>query len=619
MEILNTVNSSHDLKVLDQLQLGTLSQEIRGFLIENVAKTGGHLASNLGVVELTIALHRVYDTASDRLVFDVGHQAYVHKILTGRRESFSSLRTLGGLSGFPKPAESIHDAAISGHASNSVSAALGMARARTLTKENYAVAALIGDGALTGGLAFEGLSDAGASGEPMVVVINDNGMSIDANVGGVSTMLSRLRLRPGYIKFKRWYRRVIGRVQPLYRFTHRLKEGLKDKLLPHNIFGDMGFQYLGPVDGHDIRHLETVIGWARELNCPVVVHAVTQKGKGYSPAEDHPEAYHGVGSFDAQNGLELQEQDSFSEVFGDELTKLAEIDGGICAITASMCAGTGLTSFAEKFRDRFFDVGIAEGHAVTMASGMARQGLMPVFAVYSSFLQRSYDMLIHDVALSGLHVVLAVDRAGIVGQDGETHQGSFDAAYLCTIPHMAVLCPANYAELREMLHAALYRIKGPVALRYPRGGEGELKESRGIAPCVTMREGGDITIVTYGTLINNALAAANSLEKGGISAEVLKLNLINPLDYDSIAKSVVKTGVLLVAEESCEIGGVGGRILANCAEGKIALKASRLLNLGNGIVKQGSPEQLLALSGLDAYSIASEAEKLMDSIEENPL
>lgn len=618
MEILNTINSPEDIKALDYGQLDALSSDVRSFLIENVAKTGGHLASNLGVVELTIALHRVYDTANDRLVFDVGHQAYVHKIITGRREAFSSLRTLGGLSGFPKPSESIHDAAVSGHASNAVSAALGMARARTLLKEDKSIAVLLGDGALTGGLAYEGLSDAGASGEPMVVILNDNGMSIEENVGGVSNMLSRLRVRPKYLRFKRWYRRVIGKLPPLYNFTHRIKEWLKNKLLPHNMFYDMGFQYLGPVDGHDIKHLEAVISWARELNSPVIVHALTQKGKGYTYAEDHPSEYHGVGSFDAESGVSATGEQSFSAVFGEELLKLASEDERITAITASMCSGTGLSDFAVKYPERFFDVGIAEGHAATMASGMARSGLTPVFAVYSSFLQRAYDMLIHDIALSRLHVVLAVDRAGIVGPDGETHQGSFDLSFLSSVPHMAIMCPSNYEELREMLYAAIYRIKGPVAVRYPRGGQGAMTQSAGIAPCVELCEGRDITLISYGILINNVLEAAEALSKNGISAEVIKLNLVNPLDYETILKSIRKTRLFIIAEDVCENGCAGTRILAACSEAGIALRGSRLLNLGNGIVKQGTTAQLMAMNGLDAYSICSEAARLLEAARENP-
>lgn len=611
MEILNSIDSPEDLKGLGYAQLNELCSEIRGFLIENVAKTGGHLASNLGVVELTVALERVYDTSTDRLIFDVGHQCYVHKLLTGRRDMFSGLRCLNGLSGFPKPNESIHDAAISGHASTSVSTALGMARARTLLHEDYSVAAVIGDGALTGGLSFEGLCNAGVSGEPLVIVINDNGMAIDSNVGGVSKMLSHLRLRPGYFRFKRWYRRLFGKCPALYNFNHRIKEWFKRRLLPHNMFYDLGFQYLGPVDGHDIEQLESVLSWAKELHGPVVVHVKTQKGRGYTFAEDNPEAYHGVNSFDAESGVDAGEHKCFSGAFGAALTELAEKDPTIVAISASMCTGTGLTGFSGKFPDRFFDVGIAEGHAVTMAAGMAKQGLKPVFAVYSSFLQRAYDMLIHDVSLDRLHVVFAVDRAGLVGRDGETHQGSFDVSYLCSVPNMAVLCPSNYAELYEMLKLALYRIKGPVAVRYPRGGEGAYTQSSGIAPAVVLRKGTDITMIAYGAMINSVIEAASALEKEGISVEIIKLNLINPLDRDTVLNSLGKTKFLLTAEDVCANGSIGARLLSACGEKGLALKGSRTIDLGGGIVQQGDPEELYRLYGLDGEGIAKTARELL--------
>jgi len=607
LDILKSVNSPDDLKSLSVGELEILSSEIRGFLIDNVSKTGGHLASNLGAVELTLALHRTYDTEKDRLVFDVGHQSYVHKMLTGRKGQFNSLRKLGGLSGFPKPNESIHDAAVAGHASSSISVALGMARARTLAHEEYSVVAVIGDGALTGGTAYEGLCDAGQSGEPLVVILNDNGMSIDNNVGGISEMLSRLRVKPAYFRFKRRYRKLFSHLPALYNFNHSVKEWFKRRLLPGNIFDDLGFHYLGPVDGHDVSQLEAVIGWAKELKTPVLVHVITQKGRGYSFAERDPEVYHGVGAFDTDCGVEKDESDCFSGVFGTALTQLAEKDEKIVAITAAMCGGTGLTDFSKRFPERFFDVGIAEGHASAMAAGMASQGAKPVFAVYSSFLQRAYDMLIHDIALSKLHVVLAVDRAGIVGRDGETHQGVFDVSFLASVPHMAIFCPASYAELRDMLELAVYRVDGPVAVRYPRGEEGAYKQSAGDAPSTLLRQGGDITLAAYGVMINNVIAAAEILSKEGIEAEVIKLNLINPLDAAAVIRSLRKTGRLLTAEDVCAFGSVGSRLLSACAQEGLALKGAATLDLGDGIVPQGSVEELLKLKGLDAQSIAETA------------
>ena len=613
MNILKSIKSPKDLKSLSEGELEILSSEIRGFLIENVSKTGGHLASNLGAVELTLALHRVYDTEKDRLVFDVGHQSYVHKILTGRKGKFNTLRQLGGLSGFPKPTESIHDAAVSGHASTSVSVALGMARARTLAHEDYSVAAVIGDGALTGGTAYEGLCNAGQSGEPLVVILNDNGMSIDNNVGSISNMLAMLRVRPAYFRFKRRYRQVFGHVPALYNFNHRIKEWLKRRLLPGNIFDDLGFHYLGPVDGHDVSQLEAVIGWAKELKAPVLVHVITQKGKGYTYAEQEPETYHGVDAFDIECGVEKCPHDCFSEVFGNEMIQIAEKDSGVVAISAAMCGGTGLSEFAKKFPDRFFDVGIAEEHAAAMAAGLAAQGAKPVFAVYSSFLQRAYDMLIQDVSLSGLHVVFAVDRAGIVGHDGETHQGVFDVSYLCSVPHMAVFAPSNYAELREMLNLAIYRIVGPAAVRYPRGGEGKFTQSAGKAPSAVIREGKDVTLVCYGVMINSMLEAAQQLEKVGIDAEIIKLNIINPLDTETVLYSLRKTGRLLVAEDVCAFGSVGTRLLAACAEEGLALKDAKALNLGSGIVSHGSVSELIKLAGLDAESIAETVKGFFNS------
>ena len=610
LNILQSIKSPKDIKSLSIPELEILSSEIRGFLIDSVSKTGGHLASNLGAVELTLALHRVYNTETDRLVFDVGHQSYVHKILTGRRNDFKTLRMLDGLSGFPKPCESINDAAVAGHASTSVSVALGMARARTLAHEDYSVAAVIGDGALTGGVAYEGLCDAGESKEPLVVILNDNGMSIDSNVGGISTMLSALRVKPAYFRFKRRYREFFAHVPALYNFNHKIKEWLKRRLLPGNIFDDLGFHYLGPVDGHDISQLEAVIGWAKELKTPVLVHVITQKGRGYSYAEQEPESYHGVEAFDVDCGIEKGEHHSFAEEFGSALTDLAEKDEKIVAITAAMCSGTGLSEFAKRFPNRFFDVGIAEEHAVAMAAGMASKGAKPVFAVYSSFLQRAYDMLIHDVSLSKLNVVLAVDRAGIVGRDGETHQGVFDVSFLCSVPYMAVLCPASYAELRDMLSLALYRVDGPVAVRYPRGGEGEYTQSAGSAPSTVLREGKDITLVAYGVMINNILAAAKILETAGIDAEVIKLNLINPLDTEAVIASLKKTGRLLTAEDVCAFGSVGSRLLATCTLKGLTLKGAATLDLGDGIVQHGSVAELLKKKGLDADSIAEAAKAL---------
>lgn len=611
MSILERINSSNDIKKLPEEELEPLCQELRDYMISSISRTGGHLASNLGAVELTVALHRVYDTSRDRVVFDVGHQSYVHKIITGRRDSFCTLRQHGGLSGFPKPYESEDDAFIAGHASNSVSVALGMARARTLSHADYDVAAIIGDGALSGGLAYEGLANAAASGEPLVVILNDNNMSINENVGGTAHLLESLRVRPGYISFKRWYRDVFTKLPGLYKFNHAIKEWLKKRLLPGNVFSGMGMYYLGPVDGHDIGKLETVIRWARELRKPVLVHVVTKKGKGYKYAEEHPEKFHGVGRFDIETGELHDSGDCFSAKMGESLSRLADNDGRIIGITAAMSSGTGMDVFSAAHPDRFFDVGIAEGHAVSMAGGMAKQGMVPVFAVYSSFLQRGYDMLIHDVALQNLHVVFCVDRAGLVGSDGETHHGVFDVSYLSSVPDMTVLCPASYAELETMLRAAIYDINGSVAIRYPRGGEGKYTACN-TAPETLLREGRDVTLVCYGIMTNEVLDAAERLAAEGISAEVIKLSMIKPPDFDLVMRSLRKTGKLLISEDVCEAGCVGSRILEEAAINEIHVRAAKLLNLGEGIVPHGTVAELLHDFGLDADSIVSAAMEMMD-------
>ena len=607
--ILETIQSPADVKALDKSRLPLLCQELREFLIENVSKTGGHLASNLGAVELTVAIHRVFDTASDRLVFDVGHQCYVHKALTGRQELFSTLRQLDGLSGFPKPYESVHDAFVAGHASNSVSVALGMARARTAQKQDYSVLALIGDGALTGGLAYEGLNNAGASGEPLIVILNDNGMSIAPNVGAMNGHLAQLRSKPAYYHFKKWYRGLFGahpNENGLYRFNHRVKTFLKKTIFPRStLFEDMGFMYLGPVDGHDLNRLCDVLSWAREQNGPVVVHVKTEKGKGYLPAEKDPGSFHGVGPFDAATGKSKKgEGESFSSVFGKALMDCAAESDKVCAITAAMTEGTGLSGFARAYPDRFFDVAIAEGHGVAMAAGLAAQGMIPVFAVYSTFLQRGYDMLIHDIALEQLHVVFGVDRAGLVGADGETHHGCFDVLFLSEIPGFTVLCPSNFAELRSMTRQAVFDITGPVAIRYPRGGEGAFTADTSDAPIVRLRTGGDVTLLSYGIMVDEVLKAADLLVRQGVEAEVVKLNRVSPLDDEMLDGFFESTKTLLVLEDSFVAGCVGQRLAATLAKHSRCPERLILKNLGKTFAPAGSVAQLWQRFGLDAASVA---------------
>lgn len=611
LNLLNHINSREDLLALNPAELTQLCDEIRRFLVQNVSKTGGHLASNLGVVELTVAIERVFDTSNDRLLFDVGHQSYVHKLLTGRREVFPTLRTLGGMAGFPKPEESPCDAFVAGHASSAVSTALGMARARTLLGKKQHIIALMGDGAMTGGLAYEAMNDAGETNEPLIVILNDNGMSITKNVGGMSRYLSELRVRPGYFRLKKAYRTVTHKLpggKAIYNFTSRLKDRWKRMVLGSTLFEEMGFAYYGPVDGHDVQRLEYMLRIVKDCNCPVLLHVITRKGMGYTPAEENPDIFHGVGAFDPNSGAPLQHSGvTFSDTFGQTLCALAQENPRVCAITAAMLHGTGLTDFAERFPDRCFDVGIAEGHAVAMAGGLAAQGMIPVAAIYSTFLQRAYDMLLQDIAMQKLHAVFAVDRAGIVGEDGETHQGVFDIGFLRSIPNMQVLCPSNQAELRQMLRSAVTELDGPVAVRYPRGGDGTFTQA---ATQPVLRSGEQITLVSYGIMINNVLEAAELLSREGISAEVVKLPSVKPINMAAISASVRKTGHLLIAEDTVCIGCAGKEIAATLRTAGLNVP-TRLCNIGDRFVQHGKVSELHRLLGLDGASLAQAAKEVL--------
>ncbi|MBQ2326578.1 MAG: 1-deoxy-D-xylulose-5-phosphate synthase, partial [Clostridia bacterium] len=506
--------------------------------------------------------------------------------------------------------ESVDDAFVAGHSSTSISVATGMAKARTLMGEDYDVVAVIGDGAMTGGLAYEGLEDASSDGEPMVIILNDNNMSISPNVGGMHNHLSSLRYRVGYINFKRIYRHIFRNLPKLYKFNHRVKEWLKSWFLTGNTFVEMGFEYIGPVDGHNVAAVESALRLAKDIREPVIVHVVTQKGKGCSFAQEHPDRYHGVGPYDPTTGAPLKPSaDSFSDKFGQYICEFAEKDTRVAAITAAMCDGTGLNLFHDKFPERFIDIGIAESHATAMAAGMAKQGMLPVFAVYSSFLQRAYDMLIHDVSLQNLHVVFGVDRAGLVGNDGETHHGVFDVSYLGSVPDMTIFCPASFAELHDMFEKALFGMEGPAAIRYPRGGEGIYKDCH-LENEAVVAEGSDVTIVAYGIMINEALKAREMLSSFGISAEIVKLACVKPNDFDVTLESLKKTGRLIVSEDVCAFGCVGSRIMAAACKKNIAIQGQRLLNLGEGLVPQGTVAELLRDTGLDAQGIAEAAKEI---------
>ena len=612
MRILPNIHGHEDLLKLTQEEQNLLCQEIREMLVTSVSRTGGHLASNLGAVELTVAVETVFNTESDRLVFDVGHQSYVHKLLTGRQADFARLRQFGGISGFPKPSESQTDSFVAGHASSSVSIALGMARARTLLHQDYHVIALLGDGAATGGMVYEGLNDAAESGEPMVIILNDNEMSIDRNVGGISRHLSRLRTKEQYLGAKKRYRSFMYRLpggKSVYLFTKRIKDRLKRMLLPTTVFENMGLTYLGPVDGHDLPGLITLLRNARDLKVPVVVHVITRKGCGYIPAEEDPSRFHGIGKFEPLSGQSIGGgKPSFSDGFGKAMLELAREDSRICAITAAMPGGTGLLEFKKKNPNRLFDVGIAEEHAVSMAGGLAKQGMIPVVAIYSTFLQRAFDQMMQDVALLNLHVVFAVDRCGLVGEDGATHHGVFDVGYLRQIPGMTLLAPASIAEQQQMLRWAVRECTGPVAVRYPRGGDGAYAAAcwDPCAPVVGHRHGRDVAILTYGTLLNNCLDAAQQLEGDGIHVGVYQLTRLNPLPDAALEAALSEYSHVLVVEEACAASGISAAV-AN------SLTACQVheINLGSDFVPHGAVKTLYEEYKLDAKSIADRAREVL--------
>lgn len=604
--ILDTITSPADLRGLSYDTLNVLCASLREFIVDSVSRTGGHLASNLGVVELAVALEREFDSSRDRIIYDVGHQSYVHKILTGRRDRFDTLRQYGGLSGFMKPEESVTDPCVTGHASDSVSVALGMAHARTLRNQKYHVVAVIGDGALTGGMAYEALSNAGTSGEPLLVVLNDNNMSIAQNVGGLSRHLARLRVNSRYLRAKVRVKERLARIPggaAVTRAISRAKARIKSFVLPTSLFEQMGFIYLGPVDGHNLKSVCELLAQAKKIKKPVLLHVITQKGRGYAPSEQEPEKYHGVSRFDPVSGaFAADKKEDFSACFGRELCAFAEKDARICAITAAMPSGTGLTRFASRFPSRFFDVGIAEEHAVAMAAGMAAQGLVPVVAMYSTFLQRAYDQLVHDVAIEGLHVVFCVDRAGIVGADGATHNGVLDIAFLRSIPGMKVYCPSNFSELRSMMTRAVYHEDGPVAIRYPRGGEGAFRKdtAQEVLACVREAPGHTVTLLTHGVMVNEALAAAELLEKKQIHAQVYKANQIGSgLEQAFAEKQDELSGWCVVIEDNVQSGSLGEWVAGR--------RASRtdLLNTGDRFLPHGGVDEVYRHCGIDAEGIVA--------------
>ncbi len=610
--LLKTLSFPKDLKKLNPTQQKNLCWEIRQTLIRQVSENGGHLASNLGVVELTIALHTVFDIPKDQLVFDVGHQCYTHKLLSGRLESFSGLRKEGGISGFPRPQESQADAFIAGHASNAISAACGLAKAKTLTGDTHHVIALVGDGALTGGMAYEGMNNAGRSHDRIIVILNDNEMSISKNVGAVARYLAEKRTSQGYIHLKDKVERTVRKIPVVGENVRDLlsesKAMFRQAIYHSNFFEDFGFDYLGPVDGHDLQMLIQVLKRAKALNGPVVVHVNTVKGKGYTYAEKDPSLFHGIGKFDRDSGqVASKGSETFSSHFGKHLTELARQDRSICAITAAMSDGTGLTTFAEEFRpqNRFFDVGIAEEHGVTFASGLAAGGLKPVFAVYSTFLQRAYDQLIHDVAIEKQKILLAVDRAGIVGEDGETHQGLFDVAYLSSIPGVTIYSPSCYAELDWALEQGLYHSDGPVAVRYPRGKQIDFTGVPLLEPALYQwfKQDGETLFITYGREFGPVWKAAQTLRAQGKPVDVLKLHQIAPIPEEAVSLAK-KYPTILFVEEGVQTGGAGEHFLAALAKERYRGRMW-IHGIEDPFLPQMTVEAAFKKCGLDAQSLVN--------------
>jgi 1-deoxy-D-xylulose-5-phosphate synthase len=621
-KILETINSPSDLKQLSVEQLGTLAGEVRQFLLENVSRTGGHLASNLGAVELTLALHYCFDSPNDRFIWDVGHQAYTHKIITGRRDRFHTQRQYGGLSGFPKRCESPHDPFGAGHSSTSISAGLGMAVANDLKKEKHKVVAVIGDGSLTGGMAFEALNQAGHLRKNLIVVLNDNEMSISRNVGAFSTFISRKMTGGYYRDLKKEMEGLLSSIPAFGRnilhFAKRAEHSLKGFLTPGSLFEALGFDYVGPVQGHDLPHLVEILRDLKSVEGPVLVHVMTRKGCGYKPAEDNPGKFHGVGPFDIATGVVAAAKGgpaSYTAMFGETLVQLAADDKKIVAITAAMPDGTGLAPFAKAYPDRFFDVGIAEQHALTFAAGLATEGYRPVTAIYSTFAQRAYDQIFHDICLQKLPVTLAMDRAGLVGDDGPTHHGVFDLSLIRHLPEMTLMAPKDENELRHMLKTALYA-GTPMALRYPRGtGYGvqldqeirELPVGRG----EQLVAGDDVAIIAIGSTVYPSVAAATQLEAAGIRATVVNARFVKPLDRELILSVARRCGTVVTVEENALQGGFGTAVLELLAdERETAVRVTRI-GIPDRFVEHGSQAQLRKDLGLDAEGIAATVEAFL--------
>ncbi len=617
MSVLENVETPENLRKLTYDEKKKLAEEIRQLVIETVSQTGGHLASNLGVVELTIALHSVFHMPEDKIVWDVGHQTYIHKILTGRKDKISTLRKLDGIAGFPKTTESPYDTFNTGHSSTSISAALGMARARDLKKEKNYVIAVIGDGALTGGMALEALNDAGSSRTNLIVILNDNEMSIGKNVGGISHFLTRVRTRKLYNKSNRYIKKTVEKIPKvgngIIKLVRKVKYSIKQLVIPNMLFEDFGFKYLGPVDGHNIEDIEEILKKAKDLEGPILIHVLTKKGKGYEPAELNPDKYHGTSAFDIKTGkAKKAKQDDYSKIFGKKLVELAKKNDKIVAITAAMLDGTGLGEFAKKFPKRIFDVGIAEQHSLTMAAGLASCGLKPVISIYSSFYQRGYDQVIHDICMQNLPVVMCVDRAGIVGNDGETHQGMFDMAFFNIIPNITIMAPKDFKELEEMLEFAI-NLNKPVTIRYPRGGEAKTKfekhnkiqlgKAEILQNTVKNQEQESVCIIGIGKMVARAMEVSDMLNKEGIQTKVINARFLKPLDKDTIIEEIKDINYCITIEDGCKTGGLGTAVKELIIDNKIKIKIETFA-YPDEYIRHGSVEELEKIYEMDSQSIA---------------
>ena len=620
-KVLDRINSVKDLRKLSIEEKEKLAEEIRKVLLDVVSENGGHLASNLGVVELTIALHSVFNTPKDSIIWDVGHQTYVHKILTGRKDKISSLRRLNGIAGFPKTSESDFDCFNTGHSSTSISVALGMARANKIEGKSDKVIAVIGDGALTGGMAQEALNDAGASNANITVILNDNEMSISKNVGGITYFLSKLRTKKFYTKTNNRVKRVLQKIprigNPFVKLVQKLKRGVKQIFIQKMYYEDIGFTYFGPVDGHDLEKLESILNTSKTISGPVLIHVITKKGKGYKIAEENPDKFHSVSSFDVETGkLKKEKKDDYSKIMGNKLVELSKKDEKIVAVSAAMIDGTGLNEFKKQFPNRIFDVGIAEQHALGMAAGLAKKGLKPVVPIYSSFYQRAYDQVIHDICIQKLPVVMCVDRAGIVGNDGETHQGIFDMAFFSLIPNITIMSPKNFAELEKMLEFAV-NLNEPVVIRYPRGCEGKIKFDKcddiKLGKAEVIKKGKDLTIVAIGKMVERAVEVSDILKEQSIDCEIINARFAKPLDYNTIEMSIRKTKNVITIEDGILKGGLGSSVMELINEYKIEDVFVKMYGYDDVFIQHGSVEELEKLYGLDAKSIALSIQILVET------